>query len=129
MSHFQFRILIRNWLIFLIIWTISRSPGEYLPRYSSPNFREEDIGSPILEVILHPGDLLYLPRGYIHQACTVTSHHSLHVTISVYQKTAWIDLLEKVIISFYKMFSVDLNQGSLDPTSQTTGDRPNYFWF
>jgi Uncharacterized conserved protein len=70
---------------------------EYLPRYSSPNFSQEEIGTPILTVTLEPGDLLYLPRGYIHQASTVANEHSLHVTISVYQKTAWIDLLEKVL--------------------------------
>lgn len=74
-----------------------RTPGEHLPRYSSPNFRQEDIGSPTLEAVLCPGDLLYLPRGYIHQASTVPGQHSLHVTISVYQRTAWVDLLEKAL--------------------------------
>uniref|UniRef100_A0A8D8YL82 Bifunctional lysine-specific demethylase and histidyl-hydroxylase n=1 Tax=Cacopsylla melanoneura TaxID=428564 RepID=A0A8D8YL82_9HEMI len=74
-----------------------RTDPEQLPRYSSPNFTQEEIGRPILEVILEPGDLLYLPRGFIHQASTVPSHHSLHVTISVYQKTAWVDLLEKAL--------------------------------
>lgn len=31
------------------------------------NFREGEIGEPLLEVILEPGDLLYFPRGFIHQ--------------------------------------------------------------
>ncbi|XP_062554229.1 bifunctional lysine-specific demethylase and histidyl-hydroxylase NO66 [Armigeres subalbatus] len=71
-----------------------REPAEMLARISSPNFTQEEIGSPILEVILEPGDLLYFPRGIIHQASTVPGHHSLHVTMSVYQKNCWADLLE-----------------------------------
>jgi len=41
-----------------------RVPDEELPRYSSRNFSEEtdDIGDPILDVILEEGDLLYFPR-------------------------------------------------------------------
>ena len=71
-----------------------RSDEEYLPRVSSENFDQDEIGEPIFEVILEPGDLLYFPRGCIHQAFTVPGHHSLHVTLSVYQKNSWIDLME-----------------------------------
>lgn len=71
-----------------------REPAEVLARISSPNFTQEEIGNPILEVVLEPGDLLYFPRGIIHQASTVPGHHSLHVTMSVYQKNCWADLLE-----------------------------------
>lgn len=31
------------------------------------NLNEDDIGDPILDVVLEPGDLLYFPRGTIHQ--------------------------------------------------------------
>lgn len=48
----------------------------------------------MLDVILEAGDLLYFPRGYIHQATTVPDHHSLHITLSVYQKHSYGDLLE-----------------------------------
>lgn len=37
---------------------------------------------------------MYFPRGYIHQATTVPGHHSLHITLSVYQKHTYADLLE-----------------------------------
>ena len=33
------------------------------------NFSPEDIGEPILDVILEAGDLLYFPRGCVHQVC------------------------------------------------------------
>uniref|UniRef100_A0A1B6GDQ5 Bifunctional lysine-specific demethylase and histidyl-hydroxylase n=1 Tax=Cuerna arida TaxID=1464854 RepID=A0A1B6GDQ5_9HEMI len=74
-----------------------RNEQETLPRFSSPNFSQEEIGEPILDVTLEPGDLLYFPRGYIHQASTVEGEHSLHITLSAYQKTAWVDLLEKAL--------------------------------
>lgn len=71
-----------------------RSVDELLPRVSSGNFAEDEIGEPILERTLEAGDLLYFPRGTIHQAHTVPGHHSLHITLSVYQKTSYGDLLE-----------------------------------
>ena len=46
---------------------LCRSPDEALPLESSPNFTNKDIGEPILDAILQPGDLLYFPRGTIHQ--------------------------------------------------------------
>ncbi|XP_057400983.1 ribosomal oxygenase 2 isoform X10 [Balaenoptera acutorostrata] len=41
-----------------------------------------------------PGDLLYFPRGTIHQADTPSGlAHSTHVTISTYQSSSWGDFL------------------------------------
>ncbi|KAA0183313.1 hypothetical protein HAZT_HAZT010924 [Hyalella azteca] len=73
-----------------------RSAEEVLPRYSSPNLTQEEIGEPIIDVVLEPGDTLYFPRGYIHQAEAVSDTYSLHITISMYQKNAWVDVLEKI---------------------------------
>uniref|UniRef100_A0A8D3DVL2 Bifunctional lysine-specific demethylase and histidyl-hydroxylase n=1 Tax=Scophthalmus maximus TaxID=52904 RepID=A0A8D3DVL2_SCOMX len=56
-----------------------------------------DIGKPILEVVLEAGDLLYFPRGFIHQGDCLPDVHSLHITISSYQKNSWGDLLQKVV--------------------------------
>ncbi|XP_049872454.1 ribosomal oxygenase 1 [Pectinophora gossypiella] len=74
-----------------------RTKDEVLPRFSSKNFDQEEIGEPILEVTLEAGDMLYFPRGYIHQGVTIDGEHSLHVTISMYQKHSWADLFEKLI--------------------------------
>lgn len=71
--------------------------NEILPRLSSKNFAPDEIGEPFLDVLLEPGDLLYFPRGVIHQACTVPDHHSLHLTLSVYQKNSWGDLMESLV--------------------------------
>lgn len=69
---------------------------ETLPRTSSRNFTESEVGKPILDAILEPGDLLYMPRGFIHQACAQDDLHSLHITISSTQRNTWGDLFEKV---------------------------------
>jgi ribosomal protein L16 Arg81 hydroxylase len=46
-------------------------------------------------VELNAGDLLYLPRGHIHDAET-TDQHSMHMTIGVYP-TQWVDLLSTAL--------------------------------
>lgn len=60
------------------------------------NFDEAEIGKPILEVVLEAGDLLYFPRGFIHQGDCLPDAYSLHITISSYQKNSWGDLLQRV---------------------------------
>lgn len=74
-----------------------RSPQEHLPRVSSENFSQDEIGKAILDVVMEPGDMLYFPRGFIHQAETVNGKHSLHITVSMYQKTSYADLLEALV--------------------------------
>ncbi|KAM3956444.1 bifunctional lysine-specific demethylase and histidyl-hydroxylase NO66 [Aphomia sociella] len=91
-----------------------RSDEETLPRISSKNFDQNEIGEPILEVTLEAGDLLYFPRGYIHQGVTIEGEHSLHVTISMYQKHSWADLFEKMIPAALQMAineNIELRRG------------------
>lgn len=75
----------------------ARNVNEVLPRYSSPNLTEEELGEPILDRVLERGDTLYFPRGVIHHASTPEDSHSLHITISCYQKFSWSDYMEKLI--------------------------------
>ncbi|XP_033874863.2 ribosomal oxygenase 1 [Acipenser ruthenus] len=74
-----------------------RTKEEVLPQVSSPNFSQDEIGEPILEVVLEAGDLLYFPRGFIHQGDCLSDTHSLHITISSFQKNSWGDLLDKLL--------------------------------
>jgi hypothetical protein len=53
--------------------------------------------APILELDLKPGDLLYMPRGYVHAAETLRGH-SAHVTIGVTVYT-WVDLISELVAS------------------------------
>ncbi|CEG39540.1 Uncharacterized conserved protein [Plasmopara halstedii] len=54
----------------------------------------DQIGEPWMELTMEKGDLLYFPRGVIHQACTDDNEFSTHVTISVYQHNSWANFLE-----------------------------------
>ncbi|XP_069017829.1 ribosomal oxygenase 1 isoform X2 [Embiotoca jacksoni] len=74
-----------------------RTEDEVLPVLSSQNFNQTDIGKPILDVVLEAGDLLYFPRGFIHQGNCLPDAHSMHITISSYQKNSWGDLLQRVV--------------------------------
>uniref|UniRef100_A0A8C2QFD2 Bifunctional lysine-specific demethylase and histidyl-hydroxylase n=2 Tax=Cricetulus griseus TaxID=10029 RepID=A0A8C2QFD2_CRIGR len=81
------------------LWRVyrPRDPSEELPLTSSPNFSQEDLGEPVLKAVLEPGDLLYFPRGFIHQAECQDEEHSLHLTLSTYQRNTWGDFLEAVV--------------------------------
>ncbi|XP_060522241.1 ribosomal oxygenase 1 [Cylas formicarius] len=86
---------------------------DVLTRDSSPNFRAEDLGRPFMEVTLDAGDMLYFPRGTIHEGRT-DEEHSLHITVSVYQHTAYADLLEHIVPAALKkaaMENVEFRRG------------------
>ena len=92
----------------------SRSDDEVLPRHSSGNFDQEEVGAPFMEMDLEPGDLLYLPRGTIHQGNCLEDKHSLHITISMYQLNSWTDLFEKLLpgaLAIASQENVEFRQG------------------
>jgi lysine-specific demethylase/histidyl-hydroxylase NO66 len=73
-----------------------------LPRVSSEDFDEEALRRlcpTLTEIILEPGDVLYLPRGFIHSAVTEGSVNSLHLTLSCHRANSWADLLEAALPS------------------------------
>lgn len=74
-----------------------RNKNEFLARDSSANLPRDQLGSLIEEVTLEAGSVLYFPRGIVHEAKTDSDSHSLHLTVSVYQRTSYADLLEKVL--------------------------------
>lgn len=51
------------------------------------------LGAPARVVTLAPGDLLYLPRGWIHE-CSTTRSASLHLTVGVHV-FRWLDLAKQ----------------------------------
>jgi len=70
-----------------------------LPRYSSADFKPGGLPSLLLDVVLEPGDLLFMPRGFVHQAVAEEAGDdcSLHVTLSTAQNNAWADFLELLV--------------------------------
>ncbi|XP_059841599.1 ribosomal oxygenase 1 [Hypanus sabinus] len=73
-----------------------KSAEQVLPCVSSRNFSQQELGDPIMETLLEAGDMLYFPRGFIHQADCTPDTHSLHITMSTYQKNSWGDVLRKM---------------------------------
>jgi ribosomal protein L16 Arg81 hydroxylase len=53
--------------------------------------RPTELGPLVLEELLEPGDCLYLPRGFVHQA-VAHDEPSVHLTIGLHVLT-WLDLL------------------------------------
>lgn len=72
-------------------WRIHQPPLS-LPHHSqSFDPRSYVSSAPLLEVDLTPGDLLYLPRGFVHTTATSDSF-SVHVTLGITVYT-WVELL------------------------------------
>ncbi|CAM9789938.1 unnamed protein product, partial [Choristocarpus tenellus] len=86
-----------------------------LPRYSSANLTDTDVGEePFLDVLLGPGDLLYFPRGWAHQAETVGGEASLHITVSAMQGNCWSDFIETLMpqaLASASLQNLSLRQG------------------
>ncbi|NWZ35949.1 RIOX1 oxygenase, partial [Brachypodius atriceps] len=80
-----------------------RTDAEVLPQFSSANLTQAELGEPVLETVLEAGDLLYFPRGFIHQGDCLPDAHSLHITVSSYQRNSWGDFLEKLIPAALQM--------------------------
>jgi ribosomal protein L16 Arg81 hydroxylase len=68
---------------------LSESRGNRFPKSASaPNYKSSDT---LLECSLAPGDFMYLPRGFPHQAWT-SDESSVHLTIGIHVIT-WLDLV------------------------------------
>jgi ribosomal protein L16 Arg81 hydroxylase len=76
-------------------WRIYGSPI-LLPGRGQP-YRAAHVqpGEPLQELDLQAGDLIYLPRGYIHEALT-SADESLHITVGVVAYT-WLDVLTEAL--------------------------------
>jgi ribosomal protein L16 Arg81 hydroxylase len=77
----------KHWRIF--------GPSQPLP-HRSQSFTPAGyvLPPPLLELELKPGDLLYLPRGYVHAAAS-THGHSAHITIGITVYT-WVELIAEL---------------------------------
>ncbi|KAG9486133.1 ribosomal oxygenase 2 [Eleutherodactylus coqui] len=92
----------------------------------------DKVTTPTHDILLKEGDMLYFPRGTIHQAETPAScSHSTHVTISTYQNNSWVDYLQDLMPALLQDAAkehVDLRKGvplrqllCLDPSSRAGG--------
>ena len=83
-----------------------RSEAEVLPRFSSPNLAQDELGDLIAEITLRPGEMLYLPRGLVHQAVS-GEVDSLHLTVSIGRQHSWHELVELGVLGAIEQASLE----------------------
>ena len=66
--------------------------GFALPNECSGDLPQRALGEPVLEAVLEPGDVLFLPRGTVHQAVAEEGAASAHLTVSTRQRASYGDL-------------------------------------
>ncbi|KAG5495743.1 hypothetical protein JIQ42_02603 [Leishmania sp. Namibia] len=76
-------------------WCLYDPPerADVLTRHSSEDFVPEQFPTPKHTIALKAGDVLYMPRGMVHQGKTALKSHSLHITFSANQMNSWADLM------------------------------------
>lgn len=60
-----------------------------------PDVKTEELGRPLLTARLNAGDVLYVPRGFIHEGSTRAST-SLHLTVGLHSYR-WIDAMKEAL--------------------------------
>ncbi|MEV7925409.1 cupin domain-containing protein [Kitasatospora sp. NPDC088779] len=62
-------------------------PTRPVPTYRDVDTPEEPEGEPVADLVLHPGDVLYLPRGWWHSVTADQGTESLHLTFGLVAQT------------------------------------------
>jgi ribosomal protein L16 Arg81 hydroxylase len=75
------------------MWRIDEHP---FPLPLRGDFADVPLSDQVREIILHEGDVLYLPRGFIHEP-TVLDSTSLHLTVGI-TPHRWVDVLSSALI-------------------------------
>ncbi|CUI14636.1 Hypothetical protein, putative [Bodo saltans] len=74
-------------------------PSDRLSRHSSEDYKPNEIGPAMITTTLRAGDVLYMPRGTVHQGDTYATdpqEDSLHVTFSAFQMHSMADMLLRI---------------------------------
>ncbi|MGW6058568.1 JmjC domain-containing protein [Streptomyces sp. NPDC055189] len=74
-------------------WRIWEPPGDR--RADKASYSPEDLGAPVIETTLRPGDVLYLPYGTPH-AAAAKAEVSLHLSVTV-EPRRWRDLVRETV--------------------------------
>ena len=78
----------KRWLVYEPALELPLRNQKYLAEMGGP-------GEPVHDLALRPGDMLYLPRGWLHEALTSESD-SLHLTVGVNVVT-WLDAFKAAL--------------------------------
>lgn len=75
-------------------WNLYGSPVELPLQEFRKEAKQPALGDP-LKVTLNAGDMLYLPKGFYHEANT-TTETSVHITLGIFPYT-WIQIIEQLV--------------------------------
>ncbi len=78
----------KRWLVYKPVLELPLRNQKYTAEMGGP-------GEPVHDLVLRPGGMLYLPRGWLHEALTSDSD-SLHLTVGVNVVT-WLDALKAAL--------------------------------
>lgn len=79
----------KQWKVYKPLQELPPVEGSYAP------VARERLSEPICEAVLEPGDVLYIPRGFVHEGMA-EGKPSLHITIDVHVRT-WFDFLSDAL--------------------------------
>lgn len=93
-------------------WNVSE-PIERLPRRRWSRVRHAGRADTpeLLDLVLEPGDVLYVPRGFLHRVATL-DEPSLHVTVGIRPLITWADLARETLD---ELLDHEAFRGSLPP--------------
>lgn len=78
----------KRWLVYDPVFELPLKHQRYTGGMGEP-------GPAVMDIVLGPGDTLYLPRGWLHEALT-SEDDSLHLTVGISVRT-WLDALRDAL--------------------------------
>ena len=78
----------KRWLVYEPVLDLPLKEQRYRPELGAP-------AEPVIDTVLGPGDTLYLPRGWLHEART-SDVDSLHLTVGINVYT-WLDAFQDAL--------------------------------
>jgi hypothetical protein len=106
----------KRWLVYEPVLELPLRSQRYTAELGEP-------GPTVLDVTLTPGDTLYLPRGWLHEALT-SDTDSLHLTVGVNVIT-WFDAVKAALDEAGNELALrrSIDDGGTDDVLEALGDR------
>jgi hypothetical protein len=106
----------KRWLVYEPVLELPLRSHRYTAELGEP-------GPTVLDVTLTPGDTLYLPRGWLHEALT-SETDSLHLTVGVNVIT-WFDAVKAALDEAGNELALrrSIDDGGTDDVLEALGDR------
>jgi hypothetical protein len=106
----------KRWLVYEPVLELPLRSHRYTAELGEP-------GPTVLDVTLTPGDTLYLPRGWLHEALT-SETDSLHLTVGVNVIT-WFDAVKAALDEAGNELALrhSIDDGRTDDVLEALGDR------